>query len=624
MLDQRDSNGNWIPSPDKFPSGLASTVAFINSLGLKMGLYTARSTHTCAGFMGSCGFEATDAAWLAANGISYLKDDNCGGCSDYLTDYGKMQQGIWATGKPLVLTVEGDPAVQNMTHGGFGNAKRVGHDIIPTWRSAISLVDIGSGLWPYAHGILSDGTPAFWTDLDMIEIGNGEFSIDSYPAGSNTSLILSQAHYSLWAIMKAVMLLGNDLTQLDPQTLAILTNKDALAVSQDPLGVQGRRVKVVKPQNNTFMATQWDSAGVIAKCDATSPTQKWFFTNTTSPTKNLLYVYPCNANDPTQQWNFAGSDGTPSFLQNKGTNQCVDTVQFDPAILLDCSASKPSQMWAWNSSTGHIAGQGTACLDLFDFTGPDVEIGYCKVPGNQDQNQQWMWNAQTGQIQTNTTGGTHGWCLGAGQGPAGGSLSVVVDGTEWCLVGGGAEGNWYAQPCDKSNHQQTWLPMPVNGQPGNFTFNSGSSIGWNGQFGASGPFPHSRYLTSGNNVFTVDLEALTNGTGAQIFAASNDIIDDDCVGNVTTSGGFCMDMQTMGWLETWAGPLSNDRFAVVLFNRSPADEAMTLDWSDLGVASGNQYAVRDIWQASNVGTFSGSYTTTVPSHGVAFLILTPA
>ncbi len=74
MLATRDANGNWIPNPEKFPSGIDATISYIHSLGLSAGVYTARAHNTCAGFSGSCGHEAQDAAWLAAHQIDYLKD----------------------------------------------------------------------------------------------------------------------------------------------------------------------------------------------------------------------------------------------------------------------------------------------------------------------------------------------------------------------------------------------------------------------------------------------------------------------------------------------------------------------------------------------------------------------
>lgn len=66
----------------------------------------------------------------------------CGG-DDVTTSLFRLRGG----GGLKVLTVEGSPPADIITHGGYGNAKRVGHDISPNWGSMISLVDIGSGLW---------------------------------------------------------------------------------------------------------------------------------------------------------------------------------------------------------------------------------------------------------------------------------------------------------------------------------------------------------------------------------------------------------------------------------------------------------------------------------------------
>jgi len=79
-----------------------------------------------------------------------------------------MQQGLWAAGHPIVLTVEGQPDVRVITHGGYGNAKRVGHDITSSWTSMVSLVDVGSGLWPYAHNSTNASVGGYWNDLDML------------------------------------------------------------------------------------------------------------------------------------------------------------------------------------------------------------------------------------------------------------------------------------------------------------------------------------------------------------------------------------------------------------------------------------------------------------------------
>lgn len=159
MTATRDAKGNQVADPAKFPNGFKAVVDFIHGIGMKSGLYTAKGPHTCQKRAASCLHEAQDAKQWAGWGIDYVKDDSCSTCVDPngtaysdLEDYHRMWQGIQDSGRPMVLTVEGRPAASEITHGGYGNAKRVGHDISPSWQSMISLVDIGSGLWPYAHG----------------------------------------------------------------------------------------------------------------------------------------------------------------------------------------------------------------------------------------------------------------------------------------------------------------------------------------------------------------------------------------------------------------------------------------------------------------------------------------
>lgn len=626
MLATRDANGNQVPNPDKFPSGIEATVKYIHSLGLSMGLYTARGQHTCAGFAASCGYEAIDAAQYAAWEIDYLKDDNCGSCSDFLTDYGKMQQGLWAAGRPIVLTVEGEPDVRVITYGGYGNAKRVGHDIEPAWKSMVSLVDIGSGLWPYAHGAINASVGGWWNDLDMLEVGNGDFS--------PSNLAQAQAHMSMWCIMKAPLLMGNDMMTLDNVTLGVLSNAEAISINQDALGIQGRRVAVFQPKNSTLGATPWDIVATVAQCQEGKPTQRWFFKNESSPQQNLLYLQPCDATNVNQKWSFPGSSGAASsLLKNVGTGQCVDSsLNYDPGMLGTCNAASSSQQWVLQTGSNHtVSGSPVHCLDVYMFSGPDVEMGSCKVPGNDDTNQQWQYLPATQQIKS-LSYAVSNMCLAAAAGPAGGQLYTIdATGKQWCLSGQGAEGDWTGEPCSQQNRFNFQL-MPQSHQAGNFTIltSTGGGVGYNMQFGASGPLPSSRYVIQSTAVFTLDPVGINNGTGSRIQAAANNIINDDLVGNVTTGGDFCLDLTTMGLLEVWVGPLANNRWAVSLFNRSPGDDQVTFTWDMLtfpdgtGVPSSTQFQIRDVWAAANRGVASGSYTAEVAAHSTVLLILTPA
>lgn len=178
-------------------------------------------------------------------------------------------------------------------------------------------------------------------------------------------------------------------------------------------------------------------------------------------------------------------------------------------------------------------------------------MGSCKVPGDQDSNQQWLWDASTQQLKSLSTGAFE-LCLSAAAGPPGGLLySVDQNGNQWCLSVNGAEGDVVGSECSANARGLSVELSPVPHQSGNYSIVSGTQgVTWNGQFGASGPWPYTRYLLGGSSgLFTLDINGLTNGTGSVIAAASNTIISDDLVGNVTTSGGYCLDFTTMGTLE---------------------------------------------------------------------------
>jgi len=206
----RDANGYQVANPAKFPQGFKAVADYIHSLGLKSGLYTAKGPRTCAGFAASCQHEVQDAAqvssacrsWRASTPraaaaasypraraqrdrppnlhstrhqqwanwtIDYVKDDSCSNCrNDDNLDYHTMWLAMELSGRPMVLTVEGNPDDALISRGGYGNAKRVGHDISPNWGSMTSLVDIGAPLWPFAHNSSNPTFGGWWNDLDMI------------------------------------------------------------------------------------------------------------------------------------------------------------------------------------------------------------------------------------------------------------------------------------------------------------------------------------------------------------------------------------------------------------------------------------------------------------------------
>lgn len=627
MLADRSADGHQVPNPEKFPDGFAAVTSFIHSLGLKSGLYTAKGTKTCDGFAASCDHEFLDAKQWADWGIDYVKDDSCSACGSKTDNqlYGTMWQAIQASGRPMVLTVEGDPDDALITKGGYGNAKRVGHDISARWLSMVSLVDIASNLWPYAHNSSNATFGGWWNDLDMIEIGNGQdFLCDK----DQDSLNRCQAHMTMWCIMKSPLILGNDFRNLSKTSkiIQVLSNKDAISVNQDSLGIQAKRVAVQIPQNNQLGSTELDSVAVIAKCDSSRATQKWYWKEA-NLSRTSLYIQPCNSSDPWQQWEFA--DG---LMRNVGQNLCVDSSgPSDPAGLKTCDTKSATQQWSLQSSSGHIENtQSNLCLDVYDFSGPDVQFYPCKVPGQGDSNQVWTYN--NGIL---SSAGASGMCLSAGSSNPGALLSTYDElGNQRCLFNlFGSEGGWAGINCNQPNIKPTYFYASPNGNvppkgPGNFSISSpnGSPL-WNNQDGASGPWPHARYIfgygfIKNSNTYELDLNAAKNGVGTSIVASDHlGIIDDDLLGKISRGGNFCLDLVTGGLLEVWAAPLSNGRVSVALFNRSPSDDKISLKWSDVGLTG--SYTVYDIWAGMDQGIFQNVYTSFVAAHSTAFLILTP-
>lgn len=528
-----------------------------------------------------------------------------------------MWAAIQASGREMVLTIEGGPDNAACSRGGCGNAHRVGHDITPLWMSVISLVDIASGLWPYA----SNGSELYggwWNDLDILEIGN---SLDFNCSIDAAALERCRAHFTMWTILKAPLLLGNDLTAVDAATLAVLTNAESIAVNQDALGVQARRVAVQAPRNASLTASPFDNVAVVARCSAAEPTQRWTFVNASAGPADGLYLEPCDAGSAFQQWSAAGG-----ALRNAGADACVDAAgRADPGQVLPCAAGRASQAWAF-AATGQIAHGGT-CLDVFNFAGPDVFFGGCKAPGDPSiSNQVFSGPDANGLIHSLDKGAPANSCLAVSSGPPGGALKTTdAAGVEWCLVNRGSnEGTWGGEPCSARARGGTFVPV-AGGTPARPIYDIGKSS-WNNQVGASGPWPHTRYVAGGFSWSSPAFRWLANFStpASPIVADATDIIDDDLVGNVTVGGAFCLQLTTGGLLEVWAAPLTGGRVAVALFNRSPSDDAIVVRWADVGLAPGASVNVRDIWQAANVGTFHADFTRPVKAHATVYLVLTPA
>ncbi len=239
---QRDSAG-YIHPNSKFPD-IKALADYVHSKGLKLGIYSSPGAKTCAGFEGSLGHETQDAQTYAKWGIDYLKYDLCGLRTEMkkaptpdaahkimIDAYVKMRDALRGTGRPIFYSLcqYGEDAVWRWGTDVGGNLWRTTGDISDNYARMAEIGFAQAGLARFAaHG--------HWNDPDMLEVGNGGMSLEEY-----------RTHMSLWAILAAPLLAGNDLTTMTPETTALLTNREVIAVDQDKLGEQGDRVRTEGP-----------------------------------------------------------------------------------------------------------------------------------------------------------------------------------------------------------------------------------------------------------------------------------------------------------------------------------------------------------------------------------------
>jgi alpha-galactosidase len=235
---ERDANG-VLQTNSKFPD-MKALADYVHSKGLKIGIYSSPGPKTCGGYAGSLDHESQDAQLYASWGFDYLKYDLCSFIPAVMEKqapndkaaqmrlmiaaYDKMGKALKATGRPIVYSLcqygwdqpwEWAPALG-------GNSWRTTGDINAHWDRVYALLEEQKGLAKYAG-------PGHWNDPDMLEVGNGDLNLAE-----------NRSHFSMWAMLAAPLLAGNDLPNMKPEITAILTNRDVIAIDQDRLGHQAR------------------------------------------------------------------------------------------------------------------------------------------------------------------------------------------------------------------------------------------------------------------------------------------------------------------------------------------------------------------------------------------------
>ncbi len=236
MTKERDTNGNLVPDPVKFPSGMKALVDYVHSKGLKFGLYNCAGTKTCAGYPGTRGFEYQDARFYASLNIDFLKYDWCNTEGINAKEaYTTMSNALKTAGKPIVFSLceWGDNQPWNWGEP-VGNLWRISGDIYPCFDCEYKHPENWSS-WGFMKiiemrkDIRQFSGPDHWNDFDMLEVGNGMTPSED------------RAHFTMWSMVASPLIAGNDFRKMSKETLSILTNKDIIAVNQDKLGIQGFR-----------------------------------------------------------------------------------------------------------------------------------------------------------------------------------------------------------------------------------------------------------------------------------------------------------------------------------------------------------------------------------------------
>jgi alpha-galactosidase len=411
---QRDAQGALRASPSKFPGGMKALGDYIHSRGLKFGIYQVPTDRTCAqrtgtypGSTGSQGHEVQDANTFASWGVDYLKYDWCspaGTRDEQVARFTIMRDALRATGRPIVYSIN-----PNSYHAITGDKYDWGQ-VADLWRTTEDLLDIwqngNTNSYPMGVGNVLDvnaplaaqAGPGHWNDPDMLVVGR-----------PGLSLTESRTHFTLWALMAAPLMAGNDIRTMSADISAVLRNPRLLAVDQDRLGAGGRRVRddgdaevFAKPLADGSVAVGLLNRGGGTATVSTTAAQIGL--SGSSFTLTDLWSGATSASSGTISASvpshgiaaYRVSGGTPlaattSRLRDAGSNRCLDvenssTAAGAGAVIQDCRTNA-SQLWTtWPG--GEIRVFGDKCLDA-DHQGTTNGTRVLSWPCNGQDNQKW-------------------------------------------------------------------------------------------------------------------------------------------------------------------------------------------------------------------------------------------
>ena len=350
----RDSEGKILPDPKTFPNGIKPLADYAHSKGLKFGLYSDAGFYTCEKRVGSLNYEEIDAKTYAQWGVDYLKYDNCFNNGEpSLQRYKIMGDALSNSGRNIFFSICNWGLEDVSTWGKkIGNSWRTTEDITDSWKSMIRIIDINNKYYEYA-------SPGGWNDPDMLEVGNGGMSNDEY-----------RVHFGLWAISKAPLIIGCDIINMTKEIKDILTNPEVIAINQDSLGQQGRKIKYTKlnlPDDNEYPLNP-----------------------------NYLEVAECNGRKE-QKW-YINEDGS---IRNNNEDLCIEipscsktevqlkTNKCHIGNTSECGKSK-NQEWFYNKNDKSISSKlnNNYCMSVYRDEYPYVKNSYC----SRTDKQKWEYD----------------------------------------------------------------------------------------------------------------------------------------------------------------------------------------------------------------------------------------
>ena len=371
---KRDENNVIVPDASKFPNGIKPLADYAHSKGLKFGLYSDAGNLTCQWRPGGLYYEDIDAKTYAEWGVDYLKYDNCWNLGISSKErYPRMTRALMNQTRPIFYSICQWGEEEIPTWGKeVGNSWRTTLDITDSWISMIHIIDQNDKWYGY-------GGPGGWNDPDMLEVGNGGMNTTEY-----------RTHFSLWAISKAPLIIGCDITNMTQDTIDILTNEEVIAINQDELGQQAHKIKITNLTNNSSFDKISESFLELTECNDNIH-QKWYFREDGSISNNnedycievktglkkgyQVFLLKCK-DIKEQKWFYSKEDKT---IQSKLGNKCLNLFDkyniYEPLLGTNNCNENDILKWEYDEKEKTLKSNGKCLSSKIDPDQTEVWAG---------------------------------------------------------------------------------------------------------------------------------------------------------------------------------------------------------------------------------------------------------